>query len=108
MASTKFKPSISFHPGVTLAEKLQELGVSVQEFAVFTSKPVDMIQSIINGEMSVTSDLAIAFEHFTHIPAHFWINKQRNYDAYKARYRKEAAASPISSLRWGASFLLEK
>ncbi len=108
MAATKFKPSISFHPGVTLSEKLKELDINVKEFALLTSLSLDTIQGIIDGDISVTSDIAIVFEQITHIPAHFWLNKQHNYDASKGRNRKEVAASSFPPIRWRPSLLLDK
>jgi addiction module HigA family antidote len=90
MATLKFVPSVAFHPGETLSEKLKEMGMSVKEFAVKTSIPEKTILAIINGSSSITSDMAIAFEIVTRIPAHFWLNKQRSYDGYVARTRREA------------------
>lgn len=88
MATSKFIPSVAFHPGVTLAEKLKEIDMSIKEFALRASKPEKTIHAVIKGESSVTSDMAVAFESVTRIPAHFWLNKQRNYDEYQARARK--------------------
>ena len=34
-----YVPIESFHPGVTLEEKLEEMGMSVKEFAIRTDKP---------------------------------------------------------------------
>ena len=39
MATSKFIPSVAFHPGVTLAEKLKEINMSIKEFALRASKP---------------------------------------------------------------------
>lgn len=89
MATSKFIPAVAFHPGVTLAEKLKEIDMSIKEFALRASKPEKTIHAVIKGESSVTSDMAVAFESVTRIPAHFWLNKQRNYDEYQARTRKE-------------------
>lgn len=43
MATTinNYTPSVVFHPGETLADKLEEMGMGVKEFAVRTSKPED-------------------------------------------------------------------
>ena len=70
----KFVPPVEFHPGITLSEKLKEMGMSVKEFAVRTSKPEKTIFAVIGGKSSVTSDMAVAFESVTKIPAHFWLN----------------------------------
>lgn len=85
----KFVPPVEFHPGITLSEKLKEMGMSVKEFAVRTSKPEKTIFAVIGGKSSVTSDMAVAFESVTKIPAHFWLNMQRGYDEYIARQREK-------------------
>lgn len=76
------------HPGVDLSEKLNELGMGFKEFAVRTEKPEKTIAAILSGESSITPDLAVQFENVLKIPAHFWLNRQRNYDEYAARNKR--------------------
>lgn len=102
MATSNFIPAVAFHPGVTLAEKLKEMDMSIKEFALRTSKPEKTIHAVIKGESSVTSDMAVAFENVTKIPAHFWLNKQRNYDEYQARSRREATLA--EACEWAKNF----
>jgi addiction module HigA family antidote len=106
MATFKFVPPVAFHPGVTLSEKLKEMGMSVKEFAVRTSKPEKTIFAIINGSSSITSDMAVAFEIVTRIPAHFWLNKQRSFDEYVARTRREAIIEEAQE--WASRFPFAK
>jgi addiction module HigA family antidote len=106
MATFKFVPPVAFHPGETLSEKLKEMGMSVKEFAVRTSKPEKTIFAIINGSSSITSDMAVAFEIVTRIPAHFWLNKQRSYDEYVARTRREAIIAEAQE--WASHFPFEE
>ena len=68
------------HPGTTLNEKLKEMGLSVKEFAGHISKPEETVNAIINGDSSITPELALSFENITKIPANFWMNRQRDYD----------------------------
>lgn len=98
----KFIPAIAIHPGKTLEEKLKEMGMSVKEFAVRTSKPEKTIFAVIKGKSSITSDMAIAFESVTKIPAHFWLNKQRHYDEYVAREKRKKDLS--EEVEWAKSF----
>lgn len=84
----KFVPPVAFHPGVTLSEKLNEMGMGVKEFAELISKPENTILAVINGKSSVTSDMAVAFESVTKIPARFWLNKQRAYDEFIAQKKR--------------------
>jgi addiction module HigA family antidote len=76
------------HPGVSLVEKLEELGMGPKEFAVRTGKPEKTITAILKGESSITPDMAVQFENVLRIPAHFWLNSQRNFDEYKAREKQ--------------------
>ncbi|MCD8301971.1 MAG: ImmA/IrrE family metallo-endopeptidase [Prevotellaceae bacterium] len=99
---SKFVPPVAFHPGVTLAEKLKEMAMSVKEFAVRTSKPEKTVFAVIKGTSSVTPDMAVAFESVTRIPAHFWLEKQRLYDEYMARERREEQLT--SAYQWARAF----
>ena len=82
---TKFTPIISFHPGETLHDKLEELGVNLKAFALSIGKPEKTIIAVTQGQSSITPEMAILFENALQIPAHFWLNSQRSYDEYKAR-----------------------
>ena len=94
----------SFHPGVTLEEKLEEMGMSVKEFAIRTDKPEKTINAVLKGDSSVTPDMAVAFEIVTGIPASFWMNKQQNYNEYVARKKREEALK--ASIEWSKQFPL--
>jgi HTH-type transcriptional regulator / antitoxin HigA len=82
-------PQSVSHPGETLAEKLVEINMSQKEFAVRSDKPEQTIVKIINGESSITPDMAVQFENVLKIPAHFWLNRQQNYDIAVARNKRE-------------------
>jgi len=84
------------HPGETLAEKLEEMGIDSKEFAVLTGKSEKIINAILNGNCAITPDMATQLENVTQIPVHFWLNSQRGYDEFKARehYKKTMKATP--------------
>ncbi len=94
--------AVVYHPGETLNEKLKEMGMSVKEFAVRTSKPVKTIIAIKNGTSSITSEMAVSFENAMKIPAHFWLTKQRHYDEYVVRVKREQDA--LLSADWMKKF----
>lgn len=98
----QYFPQSRPHPGVSLAEKLQELDMGPKEFAVRTGKPEKTIIAIMKGESSITPDMAVQFENVLRIPAHFWLNSQRNYDEYKAREKRQELLQ--SSIDWMQSF----
>lgn len=107
MATMKeFIPVMEFHPGLTLHDKLMEMEMGVKEFAVRTSKPEKTIFAVIHGKSSVTSDMAVAFERVTKIPAGLWLGLQRGYDEYMARQRE--AQKIAESYEWASAFPLRR
>lgn len=92
MATTnEFFSDISFHPGETLTEKLEELKMGPKEFAIRTGKPEKTIIAILKGESSITPEMAVLFENVLKIPARFWIKRQYSFDEYKAREKRALA-----------------
>ena len=81
----QYFPQSRPHPGVTLSEKLEEMGMSTGEFAGHTGKSEITIKNVLNGKCSITPDLAVQFENVTQIPSHFWLNSQQNYDKFMKR-----------------------
>jgi addiction module HigA family antidote len=98
----QYIPQVVFHPGETLAEKLEEMGMGPKEFALRTGKPEKTITAILNGDSSITADMAVQFENVTRIPAHFWMNNQRNYDEYQARLRHQKVLQ--EAVEWAKQF----
>jgi addiction module HigA family antidote len=86
----EYFPQSRPHPGKTLVEKLEEMGISSKEFAECTDRPEQIIIAVLNGKGVITPDLVVQFEKVTRIPAHFWLNSQRNYDEFRTRteYKK--------------------
>jgi len=100
--SNQYQPQIQTHPGVTLKEKLTEIGMGVKEFAIRTGKPIKTISNIINGKSSITPDMAIQFENVLKIPASFWLKRQQNYDETIARAKREEMLK--ESVEWAQKF----
>ena len=84
-----YQPDYAVHPGETLREKLEELGMTPKEFAVRTGKPVKTISEILNGKSSITFEMAVLFEKVLKIPAGFWIKKQSNFNELVARKKHQ-------------------
>jgi len=84
----QYFPQSRPHPGETLEEKLQEMGMGPKEFAIRTGKPEKTIIAVMKGDSAITPDMAVQFESVTWIPAHFWINSQHHYDEYIAREKR--------------------
>lgn len=100
--ANQYTPDIVFHPGTTLNEKLEEMGMSRKEFALRTGKPEKTIIAVLKAESSLTPEMAILFENVTQIPAKFWINKQARYNEYVARLKQEEGIE--NSIEWAKQF----
>lgn len=80
-----YYPPIVFHPGETLAEKLEELGMGPKEFALRTGKSEKTVIAILQGKSSITPEMAVQFEQVLQIPARFWLSMQHSYDEFLLR-----------------------
>jgi HTH-type transcriptional regulator / antitoxin HigA len=98
----EYIPQTVTHPGVTLKAKLEELGMSQKEFAVRTGKPEQTVVKVINGESSLTPDMAVQFESVLGIPANFWLKRQQNYDEAVARAKRRDVL--VSGIDWAGFF----
>jgi addiction module HigA family antidote len=92
------------HPGETLAEKLKEMEMGPKEFALRTGKPEKTIIAVLNGESSITPDMAVQFENVARIPANFWMNHQRGFDEYIAREKRQSVIQ--DAVEWAKLFPL--
>ena len=100
------KLPVVYHPGETLEEKLQEMGMGVKEFATRVSKPEKTIIAVLKGKSSITPDMALSFELVTRIPADMWLRYQKNYDEYIARKKREKTLQ--EGLTWAEKFPLDE
>ncbi len=102
MAVNSYKPETYTHPGSTLKEKLEEMRMSIKEFALRAGKPEKTIHEILNFESSITPDMAVQFEKVLKIPAKFWLKYQGNYNEWVARRKYEAMLE--NSVEWAKLF----
>ena len=74
-----------FHPGRTLAETLDSLGMSQQELSARTNLTPKHINEIIKAKSPVTPATAVKFEFALGVSSAFWNNLQSIYDIGLAR-----------------------
>ena len=80
------------HPGETLREDLDALGMSASELARQIDVPVNRVTEILNGRRSITGDTALRLGRFFGTSGEFWLNLQKLYDLRRAE-RKSAQLS---------------
>ena len=68
------------HPGETLREDLDALGMSAAELARRIEVPTNRITAILNGQRAVTGDTALRLGRFFGTSGEFWLNLQKLYE----------------------------
>ncbi len=77
------------HPGLTLDEELEYIGISQSELSVRTGLTEKHISNIIRAKASISPDTALKLEKVLNLKASFWLTYQRNYDESIARIKAE-------------------
>lgn len=87
----------AIHPGETLREDLDALGMSAAELARRLHVPVNRITEILNGRRAITGDTALRLGHFFNTSGEFWLNLQKLYELRLAEQRrgKEISSLPV-------------
>jgi HTH-type transcriptional regulator / antitoxin HigA len=85
-------------PGVTLAELLDERGVTQAELARRMNRPVNAVNEILSGSKEITEDTALELERVLGAPAHFWLSREARYREHLARQRDDALVD--SRVHW--------
>jgi antitoxin HigA-1 len=73
------------HPGIHLAEELNELGMSAAGLARQIEVPVNRITAILKGQRGITADTALRLGHWFGTSPEFWLNLQTLYELRLAR-----------------------
>lgn len=83
--TNQYTPDIASAPGETLAEMLEDRGMSQAELADRMGRPKKTINEIIAAKAELTPETALQLERVLGVPASFWGNLERNYREYLAR-----------------------
>ncbi len=86
------------HPGETLREDLDALGMSAAELARRIEVPVNRITQILNGQRAITGDTALRLGRFFGTSAEFWLNLQKIFELRCAEQKSGAAIARLPSL----------
>ncbi len=75
----KSRSYIATPPGATIKEQIVDRGMSQKEFAARMDMSEKHISKLINGEVLLTSEMAMRLEMVLGLPAHFWSNLESIY-----------------------------
>ncbi len=82
MAEKKIGTSRDFiiHPGETIADVLEERGLTQAELAARAGVSGAYVSNVISGKKGISANFAKALEYALGVPMSFWMNLQANYD----------------------------
>src|SRR5438034_11471215 len=86
-----FSPDYGTPPGTTLREILERLGLTQSDLAERTGRPKKTINEIVQGKTAITPETALQFERVLGVPASFWNNLERLYQAAQARAQERVS-----------------
>jgi addiction module HigA family antidote len=72
MTKTVLRPIYPIHPGVILADELEELEMSPAQLARELHVPSNRLYQLIAGRRSMTADTALRLEQWLGVEAAFW------------------------------------
>lgn len=86
---TGISPDLIIHPGETIADVLEERGLSQIELAARTGVTPAYVSNVISGKKDISASFAMSLEYALGVPKSFWLNLQANYDAELLEYNEE-------------------
>ena len=86
------------HPGETLSEDLEEIGMSAAEAARRIEVPVNRITEILIGRRAIAGDTALRLSRFFGRSGEFWLNLQMLYELRLGEQKDGAEIVRLPSL----------
>lgn len=78
---TGISRELVIHPGETIADILDERGITQTELASQTGVSPAYVSKVIAGKKDISAKFAFALEYALGVPKSFWLNLQANYQA---------------------------
>ena len=85
-----FQINIAIHPGESLEELLDAVGMSQTDLALRTGLTTKTINEIINAKNSITPETAIKLASVFGMSADYWNNKERRYQETLTRLKMQS------------------
>ena len=76
----EYKDLVAFHPGQYVEDLIEDYNVTQKEFAERLGVSAKTISKLVNGEQSISNDIAQKLAKFTNISKKTWLSLQKSYD----------------------------
>ncbi len=90
---TGISRDLIIHPGETIADVLEDRGITQAELATRTGMTPAYVSNVIAGKKDISTNFAMALEYALGVPKSFWLNLQANYDAELLELNQEQTIS---------------
>lgn len=80
MKIVEYKDLIAFHPGQYIGELIEDYQMTQKEFAEKLGVSPKTVSKLVNGEQSISNDIAQKLAKFTNISKKTWLNLQASFD----------------------------
>ncbi|HUM84424.1 MAG TPA: HigA family addiction module antitoxin [Lachnospiraceae bacterium] len=80
MNKTEYGELSAFHPGYYIAEIIEDMGITQEEFAVRMGTTAKTLSKLVNGQINLSNDLAMKLSIMMGTSVEVWLNLQKNYD----------------------------
>lgn len=97
-----FDPDYAVPPGLTLADLLQEQGMSQTDLARRLGVSLKHINQVIRGSASISAELALGLEKVFGTSSAFWLSRESLYQAVLAR--KQERREFEKAIDWASQF----
>ncbi len=88
MIANNLTPSEPIHPGEMIKDEIEYRGLSQRKLAEQMGITPTLLNEILNGKRSVSTEYALLFEAALGIDAEIWLRQQGRYDMQKAKSNK--------------------
>lgn len=85
---TKMQSFYPVHPGAVVKDELEARGISQKRLAELMGVPYTMLNEMLNGKRSISTDMALLFEAALEINAEMLVDMQSRYSLRVSRNNK--------------------
>lgn len=96
---TGISRDLMIHPGETIADILEERGITQAELAARTDVTPAYVSQVISGKKDISPDFARKLEYALDVPKTFWLNRQASYDAELLTAETKGGAESMLTLQ---------
>jgi addiction module HigA family antidote len=107
-AKTEYAPRRVSPPGDTLAETIEELGMTQADLARRMGRPKKTINEIVRGKAAILPETAFQLENVLGVPAAFWLARETAYRTSLARSVRQSAVEAPDTVEWAKRFPCKK